>query len=224
MITLQKIVRILCVAGIIFYNHLSAEKQPALSVTIRFITPQALALEEIQRHRQIASDSFYVYDTSIVADVGSKEFYDDYFEEFFESFMQQDEEELFLFSAYDTQGKIVGGMYGRILADPHKVLGLTHGQKAYCISCIYVDQALQKRGIATALVSALIIRAQIDPLPVPIFLYTYAIHTAARKIYENCGFTLMTDKKHPNGEWALAARALFFGDRCLIAPVAYRKN
>jgi RimJ/RimL family protein N-acetyltransferase len=218
---MKKLVISLCtlIAGQTFCSH-----EPIFPITVRTSTPQALTLQEMQKHIRIASDSFYAYDTSIVADVGSKEFYDDYFEEFFELFMQQEEEEFFLFSAYDTQKTLVGGMYGRILTGPYKVLGLKQGQKAYCISCVYVDQPFQNKGIATTLVAELITLTQTSPLPIPIFLYTFATHTAARKIYKNCGFTLMTDKKHPNGEWTLAARALFFGDRCLITPVAYRKN
>ncbi len=212
---------LLCICLFVSYSE-GFEKESLLSHTILFLSPQTISKNELNSHKKIASDAFFLYDTSINAVVETKEYYDGYFENFFNAYVHTQENELFLLGAYNQQGKVIGGLYGRIVAGPHEILGLRKDTEAYCINCVYVDPKYQNNGVATSLIRKLVVTAQKQNKP--ILLYTYAVHTAARKIYEKCGFTLITDKGHPDGHWTDAAQALFFGDRCITDPVAYRKD
>ncbi len=215
----------------------SIHTEDTFSLHVRALTPQTTTRNELDHHREIAANAFLTYNSALFSKepqghkvwdaffVPTRQGYYDYCEWFYTKFMNRTDDEFFIFGAYDTDGTLVGGMHGKTLTGPCSALGLQAGQKAYYINLLYVDPNFQNKGIGKALIKALTTVAENKPVPTPIFLYTYTINTSARKVYESCGFTVITDTEHPNGEWTEAAQLLLFDDEIRRKDsIAYRKN
>lgn len=186
--------------------HLASAEQPKFFVDVQVINPQTVTPRELDRHKELAAQVFFSYDTSIQTAGPLKSYYD-YFNIFFTAFKEQKNEE-FLISAYDSQGHIIGGLFGKALIGPLSVLDIKEEQTAHYLDCVYVDCDLQNKGIATTMINFLITNTSKNKKRTPLFLYVWAINTTARKVYEKCGFTLITDAQHPDGKGTAAAHAL----------------
>lgn len=214
----------LCViAGFVFYQQLFATQN---GITVVAVDPVLATEQELDLHKELAVKVFLAYDISIGQE-GPLPTYYDYFDRFFGAlpqpvgaFKKQENGES-LFSFYDDHGVLLGGLYGKKIFGPNAVLGLKEGEHAQYIDCLYVLTDIQTKGIGTALTKAFSDHAK----GAPIFLYVWAIHKSARRVYEKCGFKLVTDDLHPDGCATPAVHELL--NWYLYEPkdfVVYRKN
>ncbi len=111
-----------------------------------------------------------------------------------------------MFSATDQKTQcVLGGLLGekKLLTLPET----DHPHEIYTITYLFVEPTAQQRGIGTALVRLFLNSMHTTPCILAV-RYT---HLVARKLYEKCGFTLVTDATHPDGRGTPLVHTLLEG-------------
>lgn len=178
------------------------------SLILEQINPLTLDAAQIKRYREAKKNAFMAYhqNSRPLQNLNFKpENYYTAFAQVLEKF-EKYPQNMVMFSARDAfTHSVLGGLLGEKIT----VDFLDHRQAKEFLSIIYlfVEPQAQQRGVGTALVNFFIAYAQEKPL----ILAVRADHAAARRVYEKCGFTLITEPLKADGRATKAVQLLLTG-------------
>lgn len=177
-------------------------------IVLKMIDPLFLSPARLNYYKEAKKNAFMAYHSSLTA--AEKVIFapENYYAAFTATIakFKATPTTCYMVSATDEHTKqVLGG-----LLSEKKNLSLSEKSEphaVYIINYLFVEPTAQHQGIGTALVTFFINRLK----KIPCVLAVRSTHAVARRLYEKCGFQLVTDPAHPDGRGTPLVHALLEG-------------
>lgn len=176
--------------------------------TLQVIDPLTLAAHELAFYKEAKKNAFMAYHQSPTKQekiIFSTQQYYAAFTQTIKTFNHNPSCSFMLSAKDSVTGQVQGGLFGQYVTLP--ALATFPTQTWATVTYLFVEPHAQHQGIGTALMHFFITHTQ----GYPSILAVRHAHAVACRLYEKCGFTLITEQDNPMGHGSQAVRTLLTG-------------